>query len=60
MYGLVVDQLDGLILGYFRGIYDRAPPDEESQEIRGIVQAYAQQIKALVNQFKIKGSNLAT
>jgi hypothetical protein len=23
MYGLVVGQLDGLILGYFRGIYDQ-------------------------------------
>ena len=30
MYGLVVGQLDGLMLGYFRGIYDRAPSDEES------------------------------
>lgn len=39
MYGLIVDQLDGLIVGYFRGIYDRAPTDGESQEIKGIVQA---------------------
>lgn len=60
MYGLVVGQLDGLILGYFIGIYDRAPSDEESQEIRGIVQAYAQQIKELVHQPKAKRGTLAS
>ena len=25
MYGLIIGQLDRLIVGYFRGIYDRAP-----------------------------------
>ncbi|AFU59518.1 hypothetical protein Ngar_c25960 [Candidatus Nitrososphaera gargensis Ga9.2] len=60
MYGLVVGQLDGLIVGYFRGIYDRAPTDEESQEIKGIVQAYVQQIKALVDQLKAKRGTLAS
>ena len=60
MYGLVVGQLDGLILGYFRGIYDRAQSDEESQEIRGIVQAYAQQIKELVDQLKAKRGTLVS
>ena len=58
MYGLVVGQLDGLILGYFRGICDRAPSDEESQEMRGTVQAYAQQIKELVDQLKAKRGTL--
>ena len=60
LYGLVVGQLDGLIVGYFRGIYDRAPSDEESQEIKGIVQAYVQQIKALVDQLKAKRGTLAS
>jgi hypothetical protein len=36
MYGLIVGQLDALILGYFSGMYDRASPDEESLEIKGI------------------------
>jgi len=60
MYGLVVGQLDGLILGYFRGIYDRAPSDEESREIRGIVESYSEQIRALVNQLKTKSGAMAT
>jgi hypothetical protein len=60
MHGLVVGQLGGLILGYFRGIYDPAPSGEESQEIRGIVRGYAQQIKALVDQLKAKRGTLAS
>lgn len=43
----IVGQLDGLILGYFRGIHDRVPIDEESREIREIVESFSEQIRTL-------------
>lgn len=55
MYGFAVGQMSGLALGYFRAVLKRPLTDEESSEIKEVVESRAGELRDILAKLKTGG-----